>query len=79
MPLPCFELAASPISACTAISDRGHACSNKKKAESANAVTANQNPEVSGFGTTSAGNPLGRMSMGKPTTDQLEKASVVKL
>ena len=35
-----------------------------------------QNPSVHGH---SAGNPLARMSMGKPTEDQLDRASVVKM
>ncbi|DBA69197.1 TPA: hypothetical protein ACH3X2_013029 [Trebouxia sp. C0005] len=46
---------------------------NKAKAE------AEQNPSVHGLGRTSATNPLGRMSMSKPTTEQLEKASVVNM
>lgn len=43
------------------------------------AEQAAQNPSVHGLGRTSATNPLGRMSMSKPTTEQLEKASVVKM
>ena len=35
-----------------------------------------QNPSVHGQ---QAGNPLGRMSMGKPTEDQLDRASVIRV
>ena len=55
-------------------------CSDKGKGEQAKAeAAAAQNPSVHGLGRTSATNPLGRMSMSKPTEDQLEKASVVRV
>ena len=50
-------------------------CSDKNKANSGS-DSVPQNPSVHGH---QAGNPLGRMSMGKPTEDQLDRASVVKV
>lgn len=43
------------------------------------AERAAQNPSVHGLGRVSATNALGRMSMSKPTNDELERASVVKM
>lgn len=38
-----------------------------------------QNPEVQGLGAMSSGNPLGRVSISKPTADDLDRASVVRM
>lgn len=50
-------------------------CSDTGKATTGSDSVA-QNPSVHGH---QAGNPLGRMSMGKPTEDQLDRASVIKV
>lgn len=60
-------------------SEKGKAEQQAGSRAKAEAERAEQNPSVHGLGQTSATNPLGRMSMSKPTAEQLDKASVVSM